>query len=91
MKTYNVFGCGNFSWNYNWDSGIANLSDAIETEETFEPSKGFMGEYVNETYFNEHGGSREVNLLVRANDPDEAVAYARIFCDKFYPEFDEDD
>lgn len=90
-KTYKVNGFGNFSWNYNWDSGVDCLSDPVETNEEFEESPMYLGKYVNQIFINEHGGSRNLDLLVLARDEDEAHFYARVFCDKYYPKFGLDD
>ena len=85
MKTYSFRGFGNFSHDFNWDSGI-DLSEPLEVEDKFEESIMFMGKYVRETYFNEHNGSREIELLVQAYDKVDAEVYARIYCDYYYPD-----
>lgn len=88
MKTYSFRGYGNFSGDFGWDEGI-NLSEPLEVEDKFEedPIK-FMGKYVKEVYFNEHNGYRDIELLVQAYDKVDAAAYAQIYCDYFYPDYE---
>lgn len=90
MKTYKISGFGNYSYSFGWDEGI-RLSTPVETEEVFEPSNRFMGEYVNEVFANEHGGSRNIDLLVRAFDAEDARIYAEIYCSRYYPEYDQEE
>lgn len=94
MTTYRflIEGFGNYSHSFGWDNGV-NLSTPVYTEEDFEPSKMFMGRYVNEIYCSEHGGSRNITLIVEACTIKEALFYAKLYCGYYYPENyqDEDD
>ena len=91
MKTYKVNGFGNYSYTFNWDSGV-DLSEPVETDEVFIPTDiMFMGRYVFETFSNEHGGSRNVEMLVQADDKETATEYAKIYCSYYYPSYDEDE
>lgn len=85
IKRFKIEGFGNYSHDFGWDNGV-DLGQAAETEEEFVPSDMFMGRYVHETYSNEHGGSRNVTLIVEAFDLDEALFYAKLYCDYYYPE-----
>lgn len=86
IKRFKIEGFGNYSHDFGWDDGV-NLGQAVETEEEFVPDDiMFMGRYVNETFRNEHGGSRNVTLIVEAFDLDEALFYAKIYCDYYFPE-----
>lgn len=83
-KTFKIEGFGNFSNDFGWDDGV-DLSQPVYTDEIFVPSDMFMGRYVEETYCNEHGGSRNITLIVEARDMEQALFYAKVYCDYYYP------
>ena len=84
MKTYKISGHGNYSITYGWDDGIS-LSKPVLTDEEFTANETlFMGLYVNETYTNIHGGSRDIDLVVRAFDEQDAAFYALLYCNYYY-------
>ena len=85
IYTFKINGFGNYSHSYNWDNGI-DFSEPVYTEEEFIPNDGFMGRYVNEIFTNEHGGSRNVDLLVQAGTIEDAMTYARIYGEHYYPQ-----
>ena len=95
MKTKNfiIVGIGHFSESFGWDDGL-DLREPIETKEeyTFEETPMFLGRYVNVITANEHGGSRYVTLLVRGFNSEDAMEYARMYAERYYPEkYNEDE
>ena len=84
MNKFKIEGFGNYSYDFGWDNGVT-LSEPVYTEEPFEASDKFMGRYVNEVSSNEHGGSRNVTLIVEAWDMEQALFYAKSYADYYYP------
>lgn len=91
MKIYEIYGFGNFSFDFCWDNGLS-FTTPVETDDEFVPNDlQFMGRYVNEVSRNEHGGSRSVYIHVEAHDEYEALTYAKTWASYYYPEFDKGD
>lgn len=90
MLYFYFTGYGNFSYDYSWDSGICYHFSEMGTEDDFirEPESWFTD--VRETWFNEHGGSRSSDIIVRAEDLREAIAKAKAFGKSYYPEHYQD-
>ena len=85
-KVYRVEAIGQFSFEYGRDTGF-DIVTIEETNEVFEPNElVVMGRYVKETYRNENGGSRSIELLVQAHDEYEARYYADGYGNWYYPE-----
>lgn len=92
MRYFVFDGFGSYSHDYDWDSGVS-LSDpeeispadaVVDYMATFSELP-FLGLYVSEIFCNEHGGSREITLVVRGVNEADAVSYARAYCNVFYP------
>lgn len=92
MFMYYVPCFGNFSHDFGWDDGLRvntpiDYADSAFAEEnvTFY-EEAFLGSNVSVLYTNEHGGSREVDLAVWANDARQAYEYAWTWAQYNYPE-----
>ena len=90
MLYFYFCGFGNFSHDYGWDSGISYVFAEMGTEKEFmnEPESWFTD--VRETWFNEHGGSRSSDIIVRAEDLLVAISKAKAFGRCYYPEHYQD-
>lgn len=101
-KKYYVTGFGNYSYSYNWDSGLSignavilNKDDesahnkyAAENSDFADPipCNGDNGDVIP-VFRNEHGGSREIDLVVFATTKNRAKRYAQVWANAHYPAF----
>ena len=98
-----VNGFGNYSHDYNWDSGV-DLGVPVHVTKTdisdFYPEGAVAGDFyypvstdkaacrdVQTMFLNEHGGSRDILLLVKAKGYQQAKERAQEFVDRVYPAF----
>lgn len=93
MVYFKFSGHGNYSHDYGWDNGVdlstpeeINPVDAVIDYGAHFSEIPFLGLYVDEVECNEHGGSRNITLIVRAVNEADAEWYARQYCLAFYPE-----
>lgn len=85
-KNYRVEAIGQFSFEYGRDTGF-DIVGIEETNDEFHSNElTIMGRYVEETFCNEHEGSRSVELIVNAADENEARFYAEAYGKWYYPE-----
>lgn len=97
-----VNGHGNYSETYGWDSGIdlaePKHSARIDIQEFY--PEGYCTDFyypvsidkatcrdVQTMFLNEHGGSREIILLVKAMGYQQAKEKAQEFVDIVYPQY----
>ena len=101
-KKFYVTGFGNYSHSYGWDSGLSiGEADLLTEEDEFAhndyaaknsyfadpiPCNGENGDVIP-VFRNEHGGSREIDLVVFATTKNRAQRYARIWANQYYPAF----
>ena len=97
MKYFKFNGHGNYSNDYGWDDGITlstpkeiDPADAVVDYSANFSGIPFLGFYVDEVECNEHGGSRDITLIVRAVNEADACWYAQQYCSVFYPEHYQD-
>ena len=93
MKRMYIVECwGNFSRDFGWDSGldisdISTMSDSLVPEEhVFEETSMFLGDKITLEEVSEHGGSRWVYLLVKANTRKEVRKLVSLWSEHYYPQ-----
>ena len=99
-KKYWINGNGNYSHEFNWDDGLSIGKATLISEDdeltfneyayenpsyaNFIPENGENGD-ISMVFTNEHGGSRNVTVVVFATTKNRAERYARVWAGKYYP------
>ena len=93
MLYFKFEGHGNYSHDYGWDDGVSlsapeeiSPADAVVDYGAEFNQLHFLGLYVDEIELHEHGGSRDITLIVRGINEADAEWYALQYCAVFYPE-----
>ena len=102
-KNYIVDCFGNYSYSYNWDDGITSFGvkeltdDIVQSWTKYVTENPSMGDYITgcekleQIYCNEHGGSRNVTVVVEADSEEEAEKIVKDWCEEHYPKYYEED
>lgn len=100
-KKYMISCFGNYSYSGGWDNGLSLCETEELSSERIDSwdehaATNSMFEYIGHeecpngtvyaVFINDFGGSRNVDLVVHATSKNRAERYAKIWCDKFYPE-----